>query len=121
MIVVPDIGNPHDATSWTEGSYSWLQSLLPQVLSRPTVLEFRYSRGSGDTFSWDQIVHCGDSLLEAILAKAGDPSVRLTSVHIQNADVSLGPASATILCLPWRRRASRQTRELGQFICLSHF
>lgn len=119
VIVVPDIGNPHEATSWTEGSFSWLQSLLPQMLSHPAVLEFRYSRGSGDNFSWDQVVHCGDALLEAILAKAGDPSVRLATVHIKGADISLGTADATILRLPWHWRAGRQTRELGQFMLLA--
>ncbi|OQU94534.1 Tetratricopeptide repeat-containing protein [Cladophialophora immunda] len=74
VIIVPDIGNPHSATSWAEGSSSWLRSLLPGVLAHPIVLEFRYSRGSGDNFSWDQIVHCGDSLLEVVLGEVSGSS-----------------------------------------------
>lgn len=45
------------------------------MVSRSIVFEFQYSRGTGDDFSWDQLIHCGDTLLEQIIAKAAEHSV----------------------------------------------
>lgn len=70
VVVVPDVGAPADAKSWSDGSACWLSSVLPTIIARPQVLEFGYASSKGTEFSWEQLVHCGDTLLERLLSRA---------------------------------------------------
>ena len=67
MIVVPDIGNPHDALSWTDGMSCWLFAQLPSLAIEPRVFQFRYGPNDGQNFSWDYLVQWGDALLDHLL------------------------------------------------------
>ncbi|KAI0147060.1 hypothetical protein GGR57DRAFT_264768 [Xylariaceae sp. FL1272] len=70
VVVVPDIGSPHESHAWSDGKAGcWLNSSLPQVLDRPYVLEFAYGSPGGTEFSWERLVHCGDILLEQLVSQ----------------------------------------------------
>jgi hypothetical protein len=75
VIAVPDIGKPHSARAWTDGTSNWLTTVLPGLLTRPRILEFQYVADQGDTFSWELLLHCGDALIQELLSRADDPQV----------------------------------------------
>ncbi|KAF2673381.1 hypothetical protein BT63DRAFT_421538 [Microthyrium microscopicum] len=72
VIVVPDVGTQSSVSSWKDGSDCWLNTVLPNLVNKPLVLEYQYASNSGSNFSWEQLARCGDNLLELIISTAKD-------------------------------------------------
>ena len=73
-MVIPEIGS-RTAATWSDGTGCWLQSLLPAIAHDAHVLEFLYAEKILADFSWQNLVSCGDSLLEDLLSVAASADV----------------------------------------------
>lgn len=65
MVVSPELGT--SAACWVEGSKPWLQTLLPELVPRPLIMEFKHNVTVNHAFNWESIVALGDLLLEQLL------------------------------------------------------
>lgn len=51
--------------------------MLPNLISNSFVLEYSHGLHILDEFEWQDLVHCGDVLLEKLLPRASETEVRL--------------------------------------------
>ncbi len=75
VIVVPELGSSSAAEAWSDGSSCWLSTVLPEVLGRPYILEFRHIFPDNDAFEWQQVLRAGDVLLDRLVDRARSPLV----------------------------------------------